>query len=308
MSDHGKTIRIYLADGTPTGIRHAELVNWTGQAIVCPRGRLPELMKWDECQRQGVYLLFGDDPSSAEPLLYVGEAENVWSRLQDHVKKKDFWNRVVLFTSKDENLTKSHVKYLEARIFDIAKSVGRSKLENGTVPQTPSLPRADRAAMEEFLEPLRVLLSALGFNVLQPISPRGKAVADEQGPDADGVLYLSLPKRKVDGKGTPTDEGFVVFAGARASKRVLSGLGEKYRAWRNQLLADGDFVEEQDSLRVAQDVLFSSPSAAAVVLLGSNANGREAWKDAQGVSMKALELKQSELAAQAVRSEEDEPG
>jgi len=306
MSNYGKTIRIYLADGTPTGIRHAELVNWTGQGIVCPRGRLPELSSWDECKRPGVYLLFGDDPSSTEPLLYVGEAENVWARLQSHVKNKDFWNKVVLFTSKDENLTKSHVKYLEASIYDIAKSVGRAKLENGNAPQAPSLPRADRAAMEEFLDPLRVLLSALGFNVLQPIAPRGKAVVDEQGADAEGTLYLTLPKRNVAAKGMPSDEGFVVFAGSRGSKTVLTHLGESYQSWRDQLISDGDFVEEEDSLRVAQDVLFSSPSAAAVVLLGGNANGREVWKNADGVSMKALEMQQTELVSEAAGTDEDE--
>ena len=108
----GKSIRIYLADGTVTGIRHAELVNWTGQAIACPRNRIGELSGWDESKRPGVYFLFGYDDVVGQPIAYIGEAENVLYRLQSHVMNKDFWNEVVFFTYKDKNLTKAHVKYL----------------------------------------------------------------------------------------------------------------------------------------------------------------------------------------------------
>ena len=125
MSGYGRTIRIYLADGSPTGIKHAELVNWTGQAIVCPRGRVGELAKWPESQRPGVYILFGEDEQATKPMAYVGEAENVLVRLQSHVKGKDFWDQVVLFTSKDENLTKAHVKYLESRMVELARDAAR---------------------------------------------------------------------------------------------------------------------------------------------------------------------------------------
>ena len=86
----GKSIRIYLADGTVTGIRHAEVVNWTGQAIICPRTRVGELGQWEEVTRPGVYVLFGIDPETGQPLAYVGEAENVYERLQQHLGTKEF--------------------------------------------------------------------------------------------------------------------------------------------------------------------------------------------------------------------------
>ena len=124
MASHGKTIRIYLADAVPAGIRHAELLNWTGQALVCPKGRVGEVAKWPESQRPGVYILFGRDEDD-NPRAYIGEGESVLVRLQDHVKHKDFWTEAVFFTSKDDNLTKAHVKYLESRFVELAKDVGR---------------------------------------------------------------------------------------------------------------------------------------------------------------------------------------
>src|SRR5687767_11665869 len=108
----GQSIRIYLADGTVTGIRHAEIINWTGQAIAAPRVRVPELATWSEAKRPGVYFLFGIAEDSGKPLAYIGEGENVYDRLQNHLGSKDYWNEVLLFSSKDENLTKAHVRYL----------------------------------------------------------------------------------------------------------------------------------------------------------------------------------------------------
>ena len=110
----GKSIRIYLSDGSPSGLRHVEIANWSGQAIACPRSRFSELKKWSESQRPGVYFLLEKHSTDDKNAVYIGESENVFKRLTDHDRKKDFWNEVILFTSKDENLTKSHIKYLES--------------------------------------------------------------------------------------------------------------------------------------------------------------------------------------------------
>ena len=215
MSNHGRTVRIYLADGSPTGIRHAEVVNWTGQAIVCPRARIGELSNWAESQRPGIYILVGEDPALSIPLAYVGEAENVWTRLKQHVAHKDFWDQVVFFTGKDDNLTKAHVKYLESRMVALALEAKRIKLEIGAAPTMSSLPRPDQADMEAFLESARILLGSLGFNFLEPVR---KHKGDEDPPGNIGplshiTLYLKLEKRGISAEVTVTDEGFVVAKG-----------------------------------------------------------------------------------------------
>lgn len=293
MALYGKTIRIYLADGNPTGIRHAELVNWTGQAIVCPRVRTAQLASWEEAARPGVYFLVGDDDSESRPLVYIGEAESVWSRLQAHVKQKEFWNRVVLFTSKDDNLTKAHVKYLEARLIEMAQAAGRARIENGNAPQSPALPRADRDAMEEFLEPLQVLLGALGFPWLQGIAPRPQANAGGPGSRPDPVLArplrFAVAKAGIDATGAVTDEGFVVYKNSIGRAQVKAHLGKGYKAYRDELIAEGRIAERGAAIVFTADVLFTSPSAAAAVLAGGAYNGREAWRDESGTSLKVLE-------------------
>ena len=293
MASYGKTIRIYLADGTPTGIRHAELVNWTGQAIVCPRARITELATWAEASRPGVYFLVGDDDSETRPIAYIGEAENVWLRLQSHVRTKEFWNRVVLFTSKDENLTKVHVKYLETRLLQMALQAGRARVENGNSPQSPALPRSDRDAMEEFLEPLRVLLGALGFPLLQAIAPGTRPRSEENDSTAPSLLNRTLhfvvAKSGIDATGAVTDEGFVVYRGSLGSPIVKPHLGKGYKLQRDELIAEGAIAQDGSSLIVTRDTLFTSPSAAAAVLAGGAYNGREAWRDEFGTQLKVLE-------------------
>jgi hypothetical protein len=223
----------------------------------------------------------------------VGHAENVLSRLRNHVANKDFWSRVVVFTSKDKNLTKAHVKYLEARLVELAGLAGRTRLENGNVPQLPALPRSDRDAMEEFLGPLRVLLGALGFPILHKISSKDETERPTNGAPLTGWagtrLYFSLAKRNIDAEGAVTDEGFVVFEGSVGDGEIRHHLAKGYRAYREQLTEDGSIRCEDESIRLMRDVLFTSPSAAAEVLSGGARNGREAWKDENGTTLKALE-------------------
>jgi hypothetical protein len=300
MAALGKTIRIYLADGTSGGIRHAELVNWSGQAMVCPRSRFQELSGWHEAQRPGVYVLVGEDESGGV-MIYIGEAENVLTRLQSHLKNKDFWTRVVFFTSKDENLTKAHVKYLEACLIDLAIAAGRSRVENGNSPQRPALPRADRDAMEEFLGPIATLLGALGFSFLQSIP------AASGGPNAiagasHGRLFFKPTKRVIDAQGAWIDDEFVVYAGSVGDLATRHHLGSGYRQIREALMEDKSIEKASDTtIRFARDVPFTSPSAAASVLAGGAYNGREAWKDKNGRSLKAIEEELAESSGKKAR-------
>ena len=291
MSTHGKTVRIYLADGSPAGIRHAEVVNWTGQAIVCPRGRVGELSKWPEAHRPGVYILLGENPESSKPMAYIGEAEHVHTRLKQHVAFKDFWDQVVFFTSKDENLTKSHVKYLESRMVDLAVTAKRMELENGNAPNLSPLPRPDRDAMEEFLGPARILLGALGFTLLEPVKSgkEGDAPESGKGPLSHITLHLNVPKRGIEAKGFSIDEGFIVSKGSIAERKVRDSLGAGYVKRRLEYIENGVLVESEGHMLFTQDVLFSSPSAAAATVCAGSWNGREGWKDIHGTTLAKLE-------------------
>lgn len=135
QSKFGKTIKLFLMDADPDGRIVCELSNWTGKAYKIPRGKIKDCSDRVELKSTAVYFLFGKaESSTAKAKAYIGEAENVYTRLVQHVAEKEFWNEAVVFISKDENLNKAHIKYLESRLHDIAIQANRYDLLNGNTP------------------------------------------------------------------------------------------------------------------------------------------------------------------------------
>jgi len=287
---YGKSIRVYLADGIATGIKHAEIVNWTGQAISCPRKRISELKEWPESKSPGVYFLLGEDLEYDIPLIYIGESENVHERLSIHGVKKEFWREVVFFTNKDENLTKAHIRYLESRLVQQANHVNRSKLENGNSHQLPTIPRSDRDAMEEFIGNIRVLMGVLGHRFLEPIvSERDSSnKTTDESVIADNIP-LSLNYKKLKASAVLTDEGVVVLKGSEALPQIKETLTPGYKKIKRNLVDSGKLTEENGKLILQVDYLFNSPSAAAGILIGQASNGRVLWKDRNGRTIAQIE-------------------
>lgn len=308
----GKQIRIYLADGSPSGIRHAEVTNWTGQALTCPRSRFQELRDWDELKRPGVYFLFGTAEDSGEDAVYIGEAEVVLDRVYSHLTGKEFWAEVIAFTSKDDNLTKGHVKYLESRLIQLATAAGRYRLTNAASPQLPSLPRADRDGMEEYLVSVRTLLGVLGHKVLEPYLartipvPPPSFILNHAIPQNAGSLPLEILPTVVSSdvfylrigglsaQATRTDEGLVILAGSQAAAEIRVSLSGGYCALRERLIQTGVLIPIGGKLQFVRDQLFSSPSQAAAVVVGYSINGRDAWRLDDGTTYAAYEQKLSQ--------------
>lgn len=299
MSEFGKSIRIYLKDGSVTGIKFGEVVNQTIQSVSCPRKRISELTNYSESQRPGVYFLLGMDDDTANMKAYIGEAENVYERLQNHAINKDFWSEVIFFVSKDENLTKAHVKYLESRIVQIANKTKRYKIENGNIPQASSLPSADRDAMEEFLTYIKLLIGILGHKLLEDIvgakivvSPIESVTAKTESDIVivtNSNLELFFNAKGLTAKGLLTDEGLVVLENSEASITQTDKIQIGYRELRESLINDGTLLVSGDKLVFQKNQLFYSPSAAACVIAGTSRNGRDDWKDMNGLSLNEIE-------------------
>ncbi|MBN3814346.1 GIY-YIG nuclease family protein [Paraburkholderia sp. Ac-20347] len=299
----GKSIRIYLADGVATGIRHGEIVNWSGQGIACPRVRFPELKEWPETRRPGVYFLFGSD-NEGRDAAYVGEAEDVFDRVKNHVQEKEFWNEVIAFTSKDDNLTKAHVRYLEAQLHDLACKAGRYAVQNSNTPQEANLPRGDRDAMKEFVEDVRVLLGVFGHRLLEPLSlkpvpPSAPAQAEHSelytdtsgNSEANLVFYLRVGG--ISARAVRGDEGLVVLSGSEAALDNAESLSGGYKAHKERLIAEGIVEASGAKLRFTRDYPFSSPSQAAAIIVGYSINGRDAWKTESGRTYNEVENEQT---------------
>lgn len=298
----GKTVRIFLPDATVTGIRHAEIINRTVQAVACPRSRLDELKQWPETTKPGVYFLFEARLGDSKPIAYIGESESVSERLLSHDRKKDFWNDVVIFTNKDDNLTKSHVKYLESRLENLAKSADRYSLDNGNTPPQSNLSRAEREAMEELLEDIRLVLGTLGYPILEPLlqaSPANQIFISTELPTVGTSAELTFTVHKLKAFGVQGDEGFVLRKGSTASKSNTDSLNQKLVKLKEQLVSDGRLVDEGDHLRLTQDLLISSSSYAAALIAGTSRSGPQSWIAANGKSMKELE----DIAVEKVKAE-----
>ncbi len=151
----GKTIKIFLIDGDPNGRMSCELSNWSGKAYKIPRIKIKDCIDRKDLESTAVYLLFGKDEDGRD-LVYIGEAETILKRLNQHLTQKDFWNETIVFLSKDDNLNKAHIKYLENRLHEIAKTANRYKIENSITPTQSSISESDRAEMEEFIENIKM--------------------------------------------------------------------------------------------------------------------------------------------------------
>lgn len=275
------TIKLFLPRGDAKSLRTAEISNWTGKAIAAPRTELDELLAREELDKAGVYILIGSDPLTNAARAYVGEAEVIRERLKQH-KTKEFWVTAIAFVSKDENLTKAHVRFLESRVLAEAAQVGRFTLEQNQAGGS-RLPESDREDMEVFLARIRQLLPVLGSDILTPIAQ--PAVTPQPG----GVLFCRI--KGAEARGQRTANGFVVFAGSTAVLEERPS-AEKYPyvvAQRKQLIADHTLIEKEGFLIFTKDAEFSSPSAAAVVIHGGNANGLAAWVSKDGKSLKQLD-------------------
>lgn len=201
------TIKLFLPNGDAQSLRLAEISNWTGKALAAPRTELEALLEREETSQAGVYFLVGTNAESNKPRAYIGEAEDVGKRLKQQ-REKEFWVQAIVFVSKDENLTKSHIRYLEGRLIEEATKFGRFELENDQT-SGAKLPEADREDMEVFLTRISQLLPVLGCDILTPLVKVEKSKA--------ASALLTYPIKGLTAKGQRTPNGFVVFKDSEAT-------------------------------------------------------------------------------------------
>lgn len=280
----GKTIKIFLIDGEPNGRMSCELSNWSGKAYKIPRIKIKDCVDRSDLGSTGVYLLFGKDEEGKE-LVYIGEAESILKRLNQHLNQKDFWHETIVFISKDENLNKAHVKYLENRLHNIAHSAKRYKVENSIIPTQSSISESDRSEMEEFIENIKMLVNTLGHKVFD----EKREIKQKQITD---VFYLK-GARGAEAIGEPTSDGFVVYKGSKATNSITNSINFNLIKLREKLIDDAVFIDKVEFLEFSEDFLFSSPSAAAAIVMGRSANGLTEWKLKSGKTLKEFETNQN---------------
>lgn len=274
----GFSIRIFLPNGSPEGVRVIEKSNWSGQGVVCPRSMFSEAKSRVEFGKTGVYALVGPIAVAELPRIYIGEGDPVRPRLEQHAAKKDFWTSLILFTSKDANLNKAHVQYLEARLVQLAQDAKRCELDNGNRPDLPSLSEAEEAEMEGFLDEMRLCFPVLGVTVFE----RPSALSP-------GERILSLKSKGIEARGYESVDGFVVMAGSQAVGIEVPSLPSSVAELRKSLVDKGVFKQTAGAYTSSEDYAFSSPSLAAAVFLARTANGRTEWRDQSGRTLREIQ-------------------
>lgn len=284
---YGKSIELFLVNGTADSLIIAELSNWNGKAIKIPRIEVSSCDR-DDITQAGVYFLFCKEDDGADSV-YIGEAENVKDRLVQHLrdyqseKEKYYWSTAVVFIGRD--LNKALIRYLENRFVEIARASKRYLVLTKNTYRNTVMKESQVAVMEEFVDNVKILINALGYKVLEPFAQVDSTTATVD----DELLYIT--SGTVNATGKVTAEGFVVFAGATVNEKMsvksLSAGMQKQR----QKLFDSSKV---DNLVTTEDILFSSSSAAADFILGYSVSGPRTWKTKDGRTLKEIEGNQTE--------------
>ncbi len=271
----GRTIQIYLPTGEPRGIRIAEMTTRTVQTMLVPQNQLKTAKTRPELDQIAVYFLFGESEEQARPICYIGQTEDLRSRLDSHSNTKDFWNIAVLAISKTQAFTPAHIRWLEWHCVQQAGQIGRYSLDNTQNPREPFVTEPLRDDCLDAFETISILLTALGYPVFEPLAaPSVRELFTITGPEADGT-------------GALTEDGFLVRKGSLCRREMVES-AKRFRvdSARTPLIEGGILVDHNDTQYVfSEDYIFNSPSGAASVILGRSSNGWTEWKNDQGQTL-----------------------
>ena len=274
-----KTIQMCIFDGNPNGRSMCELSNWNGRVYKVSRNDLNEFSNRPDSEFTGIYFLLGKDADNNDTV-YVGEAEKMLVRLKQHLKDHNYWNDCVVVISKDNILNKAHVKFLENKFYNLANDAKRATIINSTVPTCSSISEFDESMLKEFIENTKLLVNTLGYKVFDKIN-----VSPIDNNEQKQKTFFIKAARGADATGVLVADGFLVVKGSRVAKDTAPSMSSNLINLRKKLFDKG--VIKQDFVFVS-DYIFTSPSLAAAVVMGRNANGRTEWKTINNKSIKDI--------------------
>lgn len=286
MIKRGITITNYLANGNPEGLIFAYMSNWTGQAIKIPRNIFADSKDIEELSKPGIYFLFGQDEKNPDDkLVYIGEANKLSERISQHLKDSDksFAETIICFSSKDENLTVSHTKYLEQKTISQVSKSGEYRLTNKKDGNSINLPKMVQDEMDTFFDNMKILLPTLGYSVLHVDTKTTQTIKGLK----DNILFLEVSNFKASAK--LTSNGIEVQKGSEMNPKETPSLSGSYSNLRKTLIDKGIVIEKAKKLEFAENFEFPSSSTAAAIILGYSVNGRVTWKDSHGKTLKDIE-------------------
>ena len=270
---------MFIFDGNPNGRIMCELSNWNGRVYKISRNELSEFSQRADSENTGVYFLFGKDEENNDTV-YIGEAEKMFSRLKQHLRDSEYWNDCIVVISKDNLLNKAHVKYLENKFYMLAQNAGRSIVINNTIPTCSSISEYDEAMLHEFINNAKLLVNTLGYKVFDTIEDTAVRQNDTE------QYFFIKAARGADAKGMIVSDGFAVMKGSTIAFSTVQSMSDSLKKLRDSLIKK-EIIDK--NFKLTRDYIFTSPSLAAAIVMGRNANGRTEWKNEEHKSIKDIE-------------------
>lgn len=281
----GKTIQIYLPDGNPKGIKICEIPNSIIKAVQIPRNMLKEAGEYENLEKVGIYFLFGEKDDYSQFKTYIGEAEEIKKRIKQHDSaEKDYWNYAICFISGKDNLNKAHVKFLESFCYEEAQKTNRTELMNNCSPTRSALSASEEDFALQFFDEIKLILGTLGYPIFEKI---------KKAQSQDEIFYCQ--KKYALAEGNLTENGFVIYKDSKANKEDRPSSNLSISLLRKSLLDNGILKEENGVLVFTEDFVASSPSMAAAIIVGGNANGWREWKNKEGKTLDELKRQTGEI-------------
>ena len=293
MAVRGKSINLFLMDGEASGRIKCTLANWTGIAYKIPRTELDKCKERDDLKQSGVYFLFGASDQTGKNVVYIGQAgarkngEGILNRLQEHKRnpEKDYWTEAIVFTTTNNSFGPTEISYLENRFCNLAMEAKRYEVKNGNDPTPGNVTEEKESELEEFIDYARIIMGTLGHKVFVTLI---ESKVEDTKSDSDSIEIILQLKRTIKGVGTieatgkQTSEGFVVLKGTHISPNDDNTIPAILREQRKGTALD-------DNGCLMEDILFNSPSYAAMFVFGKSANGLTSWKTEDGRTLKEIE-------------------
>ena len=297
MKTRGKSIQLFLMDGEASGRIKCTLANWTGVAFKIPRTELDKCKDRDDLKQSGVYFLFGTSDETGKGVVYIGQAgarkngEGILNRLQEHKRnpEKDYWTEAIVFTTSNNSLGATEISYQENRFCNMALAANRYEVRNGNDPTPGNITEEKESEMEEFIDYAKVIMGTLGHKLFEPLGKPVVNVSESNNNNdaVQGAVALHLARNikkigRIEADGVQTTEGFVVLQGshiASVDDNTIPAVIKERRKKAN--------IDENGILQ--EDMLFTSPSYAAMFVIGKSANGLTSWKTSDGKTLKSLE-------------------
>lgn len=297
MAIRGKSINLFLMDGTASGRIKCTLANWTGVAYKLPRTELEKCKGRDDLSQSGVYFLFGTSDQTGENVVYIGQAgtrkngEGILYRLQEHKRNpdKDYWTEAVVFTTSNNSFGPTEISYLENRFTNLALTAKRYAVKNGNDPTPGNITEEKESELEEFVDYSKIVMGTLGHRVFESLAEVKHPIEINNNIAAEGdglLLHMKRKSRKsgqtIEAECKQTTEGFVVLKGSHIELNDSDSIPPGIKEARQKAKVDEDGI-------LQEDVLFKSPSYAAAFVIGGHANGLTEWKTVDGKTLKDIE-------------------